>query len=327
MSLIDVVKYNGGPDEFAWKYPSEELSTWTQLIVNQSQEAILVKEGRVVASFGPGRHTLDTKNIPLLRSIINIPFGGKSPFTAEIWYINKTQQLDVKWGTPSPIQIQDPKYGVFIPVRSNGTFGIRIADSWNFMTKLVGTLRRFDKVTISHYFRGLYIAQVKDIISSYLIRNQISIVEINAYIHELSQHMKDCMEPVMLDYGVELVSFYVNDISVPEDDETVVQLKNALAKRAEMGILGYTYQQERSFDVLEGLAKNPGSVASTVLGIGTGLGLGNTVGPVIDSLTQQIQVHSPSEPNTFCPSCGKTIPKGSNFCPKCGTQLLGLASQ
>ncbi len=88
MAIVEVVKYNGKPDVLAWKYPNEELGTWTQLIVNESQEAVLVKGGKVFDVFGSGRHTLETANIPILNKIINLPFGGRSPFTAEMWYIN-----------------------------------------------------------------------------------------------------------------------------------------------------------------------------------------------------------------------------------------------
>lgn len=320
MALIDVVKYNGGPDVFAWKYPDEELSTWTQLIVNESQEAVLAKQGRVVAIFNRGRHTLDTKNVPLLRNILNIPFGGKSPYTAEVWFINKAQNLDVRWGTPSPVQIQDPKYGIYVPVRSNGTFGIRIADSWKFITKLVGTVPTFDKTAVSNYFRGLYVTQVKDVISSYFVHKQISILEINAFINDLSQHMRERIAPVMLDYGVDLVSFYVNDISVPEDDAAVIQLKDALAKRAEMGILGYNYQQGRSFDVLEGLAKNPGSPATALLGVGASMGVGGAVGSVLSSMAQQVQAPN-SDVDIRCPACGGQISREHKFCPECGKPL------
>ena len=126
MALFEVVKYDGEPGVFAWKYPNEELGTWTQLIVNESQEAVLFKEGRALDTFQSGRHKLETANIPFLRSIINIPFGGRSPFTAEVWFINKVDTLDIKWGTPSPIQLQDPKYSVFVPIRARGQFGICI---------------------------------------------------------------------------------------------------------------------------------------------------------------------------------------------------------
>ena len=241
MGVMDVIKYNGRPDVFAWKYPGEELGTWSQLVVNQSQEAVLVKGGSVADVFGPGTHTLDTKNIPILNKIINLPFGGKSPFKAEVWYINKGYYLDIKWGTPTPIQIQDPKYGIFIPIRSNGAFGIHVADSVKFLTKLVTTMNVFDAETVTKYFRSLYVTKIKDTISSYLLHRKISILEMNAYIDEISQYMKETICPIMEEYGLELTSFYVNEISTPEDDPSVEKLKEALSKRAEMEIIGYNY--------------------------------------------------------------------------------------
>ena len=105
MAIIDLVKHDEGSDEFIWKFPSSELSTWTQLIVNESQEAIFFKDGKALDAFGPKRYTLDTNNIPLLVEFIKLPFGGKSPFAAEVWYVNKRHVLDIKWGTPTPIQI------------------------------------------------------------------------------------------------------------------------------------------------------------------------------------------------------------------------------
>lgn len=322
MAIIEVVKYSGGADIFAWKYPSEELGTWTQLIVNESQEAVLVKSGQVLDVFGSGRHTLDTANIPLLNHIINLPFGGRSPFTAEVWYINKVYNLDIKWGTPTPIQIQDPKYGIFAPVRSNGAFGIQISDSKKFLIKLVGTLPLFDQQSIRKYFRSLYVSKVKDAISTYLIHKEISILEINAYINELSQFMKESIQPTLEDYGIELVSFYVNDISVPEDDSAVKKLKDALSKRAEMNIIGYSYQQERSFDTLEGAAKNPGSTAAPLmgagLGVGMGFGMGKSVGAGFGSMAQEIQVNSAPAGMKNCPKCHAAIALTQRFCGTCG---------
>ena len=231
MAVIEVVKYNGAPDVFAWKYPSEELGTWTQLIVNESQEAVLYKGGKALDVFPSGRHTLSTQNIPLLNHIINLPFGKRSPFTAEVWYVNKLFKLDIKWGTASPIQIQDPKYGVFLPVRSNGIFGIQIEDSKKFLIKLVGTMTIFDKKSIVQYFRGIYVTKVKDAISTYIVEKSVSVLEINVYLNELSESIKECIEPEMEKYGIKLVNFYVNEISVPEEDLAVIRLKQALAKR------------------------------------------------------------------------------------------------
>ncbi len=319
MAIVEVVKYNGNPDVFAWKYPSEELGTWTQLIVNESQEAILFKGGKALDVFGSGRHTLETANIPILNKIINLPFGGRSPFTAEVWYINKVHSLDIKWGTASPIQLQDPKYSVFIPVRAFGQFGVRIENSKQFIVKLVGTLPIFDKTSIVKYFRGLYLTKVKDAISSYLVHKQISIMEINAYIEELSSYLQDKMQPVLEEYGIKLINFYVNDISVPEDDSAVKKLKDALAKRAEMNIIGYNYQQERSFDTLEGAAKNSGS-SSNLMGAGMGLGMGVTMGGAVGNQFGGISknINTSAEDTKNCPSCGVLMPKSKRFCSECG---------
>lgn len=319
MAIVEVVKYNGSPDVFAWKYPREELGTWTQLIVNESQEAILFKGGQALDLFGPGRHTLETANIPILNKIINLPFGGRSPFTAEVWYINKLYSLDVKWGTPSPIQIQDPKYKVFVPLRSFGQFGIQIEDSRKFLLKLVGTVSVFDKDSILKYFRGLYLTKVKDSISSYLVHNKVSVLEINAYLDELSEHLKEKMVPEMAEYGVKLANFYVNDINVPESDPAVMKLKEALAKRAEMDIVGYSYVQQRSFDTLEGAVTNPSSgqagFMGAGLGLGMGVGMGTAVGPQFGNLAGNI---STKDETKNCPNCHGEMEKSKRYCSECG---------
>ena len=318
MAIIDVIKYDGNPDVFAWKYPNNELGTWTQLIVNESQEAILVKGGQVCDVFGAGRHTLDTANIPILNKLINLPFGGRSPFTAEVWYINKVFSLDVKWGTSTPIQLQDPKYKVFVPVRAFGQFGIQIEESKKFLLKLVGTLPQFDKNSILKFFRGVYLTKAKDVISSYLVHKNISVLEINAYLDEISTYLQEKISPTFDEYGIKLVSFFVNDINVPEDDTAVVQLKNALAKRAEMDIVGYSYQQERSFDTLEGAATNPNSMQGGLMGAGIGLGMGVGVGGAIGhqfgGLTQTLNTNDTKE----CPKCKARIGLNEKFCNHCG---------
>lgn len=327
MAIIEVISYNGNPDVFAWKYPNNELGTWTQLIVNESQEAILFKGGQACDIFQAGTHTLDTANIPILNKIVNLPFGGRSPFSAEVWYINKVFSLDIKWGTSTPIQLQDPKYKVFVPVRAFGQFGIRIEDSAKFLIKLVGNLPQFDKTNIIKYFRGVYLTKSKDAISSYLVHKGISILEINAYLDEISEYLWEKMAPVFEEYGIKLTSFYVNDINVPEDDKAVIQLKNALAKRAEMDIVGYSYQQERSFDTLEGAATNPNSMQGGLMGAGIGLGMGvgigGNIGQQFGGLAQNISTESTKE----CPNCKSKIGEKERFCSSCGYDTSSSKSE
>jgi membrane protease subunit (stomatin/prohibitin family) len=327
MAIVDVIKYEGTPDVFAWKYPNEEISTWSQLIVSESQEAVLFKDGRAYDVFSSGRYTLETKNIPLLNQVINLPFGGKSPFSAEVWFVNKVYSLDIKWGTPTPIQFQDPKYKVFVPIRSYGQFGVQIEDAKKFLIKLVGTLTVFDKTNLVRYLRGLYLARAKDAISSFLLRRQMSVLEINAYLDEISDDLEEKLQPILSEYGIKLLNFYVNEISVPEDDASVIQLKNALAKRAEMDIVGYSYQQERSFDTLENAAKNQGSGGDFMgmgVGLGAGVSMGGAFGGAFGELSKNISVAASGGEKVrqyVCPECHALINGKTKFCPECGHKM------
>lgn len=297
MAVIDLVKWNGSPNLLAWKFPSEELSTWTQLIVNESQEAYVVRGGTYEGPFGAGRHTLSTENLPVLRTLIGVPFGGKSPFTAEVWYVNRVTNLDVRWGTPDAIQLQDPKYGIMVPVRAFGQYGIRITEPKKFLLKLVGTLSGFDSDTLAEYFRGVFITRIKTEIANAITRAGLSVLEISTQLESLSEALKTSLSAEMAEYGVGLAQFNIHSINVPEEDPAVKSLKSALAKRAEMGIIGFTYQQERSFDVMETAAGNEGA-AGTVLGAGLGLGMGVGMGPALgqgySQLATQIQPQAPA---------------------------------
>jgi membrane protease subunit (stomatin/prohibitin family) len=299
LSVIDLVKWDGGPQTLAWKYPSSELSTWTQLIVNETQEAFVVRGGVYDGPFGAGRHTLSTENLPLLRGVIGLPFGGKSPFTAEVWYVNRITNLDVRWGTPDAIQLQDPRYQIMVPVRAFGQYGVRIEDAKRFLLKLVGTVSSFDVTTLSEYFRGIFITRIKTEIANAIIRQGISVLEVSTQLEVLSASLRQVLSAEMAEYGVALSQFNIHSINVPEDDPAVKSLKAALAKRAEMGIIGFNYQQERSFDVMQAAAGNEGS-AGTLMGAGAGLGMGMgmaaPMGQAFGSMAGQMNLSPPPAP-------------------------------
>jgi membrane protease subunit (stomatin/prohibitin family) len=319
--IVEVIKYDGGPDVFAWKFPNEEIGTWSQLIVNESQEAVLYKGGQALDLFGPGRHTMDTANIPILRKIIALPFGQRSPFTAEVWYVNRQHSLEIKWGTSTPIQLQDPKYNVFIPVRAFGQFGIQIVDSKTFLTKMVGTLPRLGREEINRFFRGVYVTKVKDAIATYLVKEKVSLLEINAYLLELSEHLRERIQPAFDEYGIRLLNFFVKDISVPEDDPSVVQLRNALARRAEMDIVGFSFEQQRSFDVLEGAAKNTGGGQAGMMGAGMGLGMGFGMGGAMGGAFGNMAQNINTATTVNCKNCNAKVNQGAAFCPGCGQDM------
>ena len=295
MAIIDRVKWDGSPSEIAFRFPSDELSTWTQLIVNETQEAFLVHGGIYEGPFGAGRHTLATENIPLLTGLMKLPFGGKTPFSAEVWFVNKITNLDIKWGTPDPIQVEDPKYKIMVPVRAFGQYGVKVNNPKKFLLKLVGTVPSFDSLTLSNYFKGVLVTKIKDKIAKVIIENGVSVLEISTKLIDISNDLKTALHEDTDEYGIEITQFNVNSINVPEDDEAVITLKGALARKAAMNIVGTNYQQERSFDVLEAAASNEGAAGSVMgagMGMGMGVGIGAPMGLAMNQVTSAMKVES-----------------------------------
>ena len=321
MAIIDVVKWDAAPGVFAWKFPSSELSSWTQLIVSESQEALMLKEGRAVGPFTAGRHVLSSDNYPVLHTLLKIPFG-RSPYTAEVWFVQKAFKLDIRWGTSSPMQVEDPRFHIMLPLRAFGQYGVTVVDTARFLVKLVGTLPVFTETTLQDYFRGIVVTKAKDCIATYLLQNRVSVVDVNAHLNEISELLQGEVAQVMAEYGLQLAHFTVNGISTDENDEGVQKLKKALAERAEMEILGTDYRQKRSFDTLEAAAGNPGAGGVAMgagVGLGMGIGMAAPLGGVAGQLAQNLNLGNDS---LACPSCRAMNPAGARFCNQCGQSLV-----
>lgn len=326
MAIFEVIKYEGDNSTFVWKHPAEDFNTKSQLIVHETQEALLFKNGVALDLFTAGRHTLDTQNIPLLRKFVNLPFGSVSPFHCEVYFINKVVSMDVLWGTSSPIPIKDALYDIILPVGANGQFAVQIEDSRRFITTMVGTVREFNQVTLTNAFRGILMTKIKDYIANQFVKEKITFLEINAHIESISQVIYENLSVEFAEYGIRLVNFNVNSIFVPENDPSYVRLKAALARKAEMNIVGYNYQQERTFDVLEGAAKNEGTGAG-VMGTGIGLGMGANLGNVISAAfggaiaSIDVKETNPQTADGVCKKCGAKLPANAKFCLECGERV------
>jgi membrane protease subunit (stomatin/prohibitin family) len=277
MALIEVIKYQSEENEFVWKYPSNDLKIGSQVIVNPAQHAFFIKGGEILDEFTSGTHTLKTENIPLLNKIINLPFGGNSPFNAEIWYVNLLSKLDNKWGTTNPILLEDPKYRIVIPIRAFGQFGFKISNPRIFLETLTGNLNSFSADKVQEFFKGKIISSLTSLISKKLVCENISILEINVYLDELSVFCQQNIEDEFKKFGLEIVNFYFMSINVPLDDISVIKLKEAKDLLAKVKITGKElYQIDRNFDVLNNAAKNEGGIG-TFIGAGLGLGLGSNL--------------------------------------------------
>jgi membrane protease subunit (stomatin/prohibitin family) len=337
MALLDRIKFDGTPELLVWKYPKENIVLGSQLIVNESQEAVFFKDGQALDIFGPGATTLHTNNIPLLQKLVNLPFGGETPFAAEVFFVNKVSKLNYKWGTQSPIPVQDPKYNVLISVGAYGQYGLKIIDSRAFVTQLVGTMPVWDSGKVADYFKGLVITKVKDSIAKYVVRKGISIVELSAFLDELSTFATDAIREELNRFGIELLNFFVTSINIP--DEETKKIQEGQFQRLQMDQLGdERYQRMRSLDVLETAAGNPGATGTLMAG-GLGLGMGVAMMGQANALSQGPGAVPPPQPSapaggpaggtpvggTPCPKCGTALPPGAKFCTQCGFQFPAAA--
>jgi len=333
MAIIDRIKHDGSPELLVWKYrtennPKDNITMGAQLIVNESQEAIFFKGGQALDVFGPGTHTLSTKNLPLLGKLVNLPFGGETPFTAEIYYVNQVSRLDYKWGTLTPIPVEDPKYGVLVPVGCFGQFGLRVADSRLFVTQIVGTMPEWKGNMVLEYFRGVILTRVKDSVAKYVVERNLSIATITTRIDEISQLVEERLRDEFAKYGLELLKFFITSITIPTEDLKKIQEIDFKAREIER--LGdQRYQMMRGFDVMEEAAKNPGA-PGTLMGAGIGLGIGAKMAGPFSSMTEQATQSVTQTPlshssESICPKCQANIPVGSQFCIKCGANLMAVS--
>lgn len=333
IKIFEVIKYEGENDVLVWRFPGEDFNTMSQLIVHSSQEAVLFKDGVALDLFGAGRYTLQTENIPLLSHLINLPFGGRSPFHCEVYFINKAVSMDVLWGTDNPIPMQDGKYDIIVPVRANGQFGVRVTDSKKLLLNMVGTIDKFDQLTLKKYFKGILLTNIKDYIAKQFVVNQISFLEIYSQLKSISDGIKNDISDEFAQYGIELVNFHVNEISPPDNDPSYLRLKDALARKAEMTVMGYDYHQERTYGLLDKAAANEGPAAPLMnagMGVGMGLNLGNAVGNAMASVQANIsgQRQPQNSPNmVVCNQCGWEMTADAKFCKVCGEKVKSCGEQ
>lgn len=280
MNLFDVIKCEVNDKELVYKFSSENLRLGSLLVVYPTQTAFFVKGGVILDEFICGTYTLKTENIPLLGKLINLPFNGQTPFKAEVWFINQIAILDCKWGTASPIQIEDPKYGIIVPIRAFGQYGFKIISPRQFLESLVSNMTSFTVEKLTNYFRGIIMSKLTNIVSEKLSQDGISVININSHISDISEFCQQRIGVEFEKYGLKLENFNVIGINVQENDPSFIRLKEAKDLAARLKITGKdVYQMERSFNVLENAASNEGGgLVSSGVGIGMGLNIGNQVG-------------------------------------------------
>ncbi len=319
-NIFQIVKYEGDNSTFIWKSPIEDFNTGTQLIVHESQEAIFFMNGQALDLFGPGRHTLETQNIPLIRKLLNMPTGDQTPFHCEVYFVNKTEQMSLKWGTDSQVQYLEPTYKFPLKIGASGEMSMRVSDSRKLLVKLVGTETYLGQSGLVQMFRSFLMARVKPYLAQTMQSSEFGIFEVDSHMDELSGALHKQLMPDFADYGLSLERFFVTTIVKPDGDKAYESFRDIHIRqytdianaqlRQKVGIIdqqtsaqrmviesaaiaqkraqeGYTYQSERSYDVAEQVAKNEGVGNFSNAGIGLGMmgGVAGGMGAVVAGIT------------------------------------------
>lgn len=352
MAIIDCIIWQPQGNEivYAHHYPENNLSTYTQLVVHESQVALLFSKGQLMGKFGPGRVTLDTENLPVLRRLYGFPFGGKNPFTAEVWFVNLTETFNIPWRI-AKLSVHDPEYNTQLPLEATGQYGLKVVDPEKFLVKVVGTRYEFTQSDMTAQFAGEFTTKVKSALVQFMLQNRVGFKSVSAYLDNLSNGVLQQMNLFWNELGIELTKFYISNIDIDSSTPEGQKVKQAIAEQSSMSITGHTWQQAQMFDTANnaigqfggGGGNSTGSLLGGLMainmmgGMNGGMG-GATMAPQFNQPTfgpgqggPGFQGGGPGgngypggqpaggQPRmVYCAGCAKRFPNNMEFCPNCG---------
>lgn len=355
--IVSVIQCDMTNSCFIQKHPIENFNTGTQLIVHESQEAIFFMNGQALDSFGAGRHTLTTQNMPIVNKFFNRISGDTTPFHCEVYFINKTEQMAIKWGTSSKMEFMEPTYGFPIQLGACGEMTLKVANARQLLIKVVGTEKELSQNQLVDKLRSFLLLRLKNYIVSFIKEEKINIFEIDECLERISEAITLKLKNDFIDYGMSLEKFLVTTIIKPEDDKNYLRYKDlhfrqyadiAEAKiRQQVGVIeqqtkaqqmvieaegiarkrtleGYTYQEERQFDVANRFAENEatGQLANIGIGMGMVTGLSGTLGKNIGTIVNNTFEEPKTQSKIKCVNCGNELSINSKFCPECGQKNI-----
>jgi membrane protease subunit (stomatin/prohibitin family) len=279
---MDVIQYQDPTgDTMVSRWPANgtaPIQLGSQLIVEESQQAVFFRDGKALDTFGPGRHTLATQNVPILASIFGIPFGGKSPFQAAVFFVSTKTFLDLKWGTKEPVIFRDQDLAM-VRLRAFGKFAVRIVNSQVFVNAVVGSRGLYTTQGVEDYFRDAIVARLTDVLGE----NLTSIFDLAKLYDELAMALKARVSDDFTKYGIELVDLYMGAITPPEEVQKLID------ERSGMGAIGdmNAYMKFKTARAIGDAASNPGGGAGDTLGAGVGIGMGAGLGAMLPGMMRE----------------------------------------
>lgn len=315
--IFDVVEFvDEAGTEMVHRIPergSGDFRIGSQVIVRENQAAVFFRDGRALDTFGPGRHTITTANIPLLVNLIGKAFSGETPFKAEAYFTSLREFTDLKWGTPTPISIKDPELGM-ARVQARGTYGAQIADPQLFVNKIVGTQGLYRTSNIQDFLRSMILTKLSDIVGEM----GRSVIELAAMTEELVASIRAKAAEEFAGRGIMLTSVYAEYIGPTEETA------KAIDERASMGAIGdmQAYMQFQAARGMRDAAQQPGGTAGAGVGLGAGVGMGAAMAQMMSQAMQPEQEPSEQAAAPSKPSAPKTAAEIQDMLDNLDSRLI-----
>jgi membrane protease subunit (stomatin/prohibitin family) len=321
--FIAVIQWNEPQDGIlAWRYPMQdmEIENGGQLTVRESQMAAFVNEGRIADVFGPGLHTLSTRNLPVLTDLMNWSKDFQSPFKSDVYFFSTRLQIAQKWGTATPVTFREKEFGA-VRVRGYGIYSYRIADAKKFFLQLSGTRDSYFATELEGQLRETIVAGMANVVAA----SELSFLDMAANQAALAQKMADAVKPAFAAMGLELTQFAVESLSLPDELQKVMDQRIGVSMAGDLG----RFTQFETAEALETAAANPGGGADAGVGLGAGMAMAQTMMGARSAAAAAGGVSAAASEaggpvsSKFCVDCGKPMPRAAKFCPECGKAQTG----
>jgi membrane protease subunit (stomatin/prohibitin family) len=300
-----------------------EIQLGSQLIVEESQAAVFLRDGRALDTFGPGRHTLATQNIPFLTALLGLPFGGKSPFQAAVIFVSTKTFTDLKWGTKEPVAYRDAELAM-VRLRAFGKFAVRVANPQAFVNQIAGTMGLYTTDGVEMYFKDAIVARFTDLLGE----NLRSIFDLPKVYDELALGLKARVHDDFAKYGIDLVDLFLGAITPPEEVQKLIDERGGMAAVGDMNAYMKFKAAKAMGDAAQASGDAAGGAAATGMGLGVGAGLGMMLPQMMrDAVQGGGQPAAPAAAAAtpagaaFCSQCGTKLAAGAKFCSNCGSKV------